>query len=725
VETEQVCPIVTQPRVWTKPRSASDWLSYALLAGGVAFVAFMAYSVYLIYSPLLWVDQWTFLEDVIANHGRYGAELLWKQHNEHRIPLPKLFYLADLYLFGGKNLFLHASVIAVQLAQLALLAVVFKRIGELRADVWRTAVAVATVCLFALRQSENFWWGWNLAMILPYLGATIAFSNLGFLYLSMQEGRRGALRYLLWSWAGVLIASLSLSYGLMVWPVLVVTMLGWRFPRRLVFGTAAMGAALIAIWLSGHSTRVEHHAFPTIPVLIRFLLVFYGSSWSCVNERLGMAVAMIALPASAAAYVWVLFKRQKDILAVVLLSLAMFVIATSALIAVGRFWLGLEQARTDRYQTGAMLFWCCVFVLVVRQSAKVLRAPALTVVLQAVLIYVLISAAQIAPLVAAGARVHANRIKEAAAALEAGVNDSSNIMYVALPPYRAEDILLMSGYLRRRHWSIFNNDRSYPLGREFRRFYNIVPSVACRGTIDSIRGIADYRWSGFRFSGWAYDAGGHAPARGVALVDSSGRLVGLGRSGFRRMDAPAWAPADGAGFLGYVPADLKTREVRAFAILADDVSACPLVDGQPLHLDLSATAYSGLESTGATIDLTRDLRPAMMNFESVAGRPVSPNSQQVVVGAGDEILITGWIVDSNQRAGTAADLVVDDIPLRAEYGYERPDVANFLSSPKAIGSGFKCQLPKLSSGEHQIGMRVIPKGMYEYCEGGMLRILVR
>jgi len=719
--TAQGRPVVTQQGVWTKPRSGSDWLSYALLVGAAAVVAFLAYTIYLIYSPLLWVDQWMFLQDMIANHGHYGAGLLWKQHNEHRIPLPKLFYLADLYVFGGRNLLLHASVIAVQLAEVVLLGLVFKRIGQLRADAWRTAVAVAIVCLFAMRQSENFWWGWNLAMILPYLGATIAFSNLGFFYLSRREEGQGAIRYMLWAWAGFLIASLSLSYGLLVWPVLVVAMLGLRLPRRLIFATIAIGAVFIAIWLRGHST--PHYALPSIPVLIRFLLVFYGSSWSCVSERLGIGLAIIALPTSAAAYIWVLLKRQKDVFAVVLLSLAMFAIACSVLVAVGRFWLGLEQARTDRYQTGAMLFWCCVFVLIIRLSAKALRRPAVLVVLQALFICVLLAAVRIAPFVTAGARVHANTNNEAAAALEAGVNDSATIMYVAVPPYRAQDILLMSGYLRTHHWSIFHNDRSYPLGKEFKRFYNVVPTVACRGTMDSIRGIADYRWSGFRFSGWVYDARAHTSARGVALVDISGRLVGLGRTGFRRMDAPAWAPADDVGFLGYVPNDLKTQEVRAFAILADGVSACPLLRGQPLYLDLSATTYSGPNATGATLALTRDLRPATMNFETLAGRPVS--QQSVVVDPGDETAITGWIVDANGQSGSAADLVVDDVALRAEYGYKRPDVAKVLSSPNAVGSGFKGQLPKLRPGEHHIGMRVIPKGMNVYSEGWTLKILVR
>jgi hypothetical protein len=715
----------TQEGLWTTTHSLSDWLSYVLLAGGVAVIAFMAYSVYLVYTPLFWVDQWMFLQNLIADRGRIGVEFLWKQHNEHRIPVPKLFDLADLYLFGGRNLFLHLSVFALQFAHLAWLAVVFQRLGQLRGTAWRVAVAVATVCLFSMRQSENFWFPWNIAMILPYLGATIAFSSLGFFYQSRQEQGHGQFRYMLCAWAGVLIGSLSLSSGLLLWPMLVVTMLGLRLSRWWALATAATSAALIAFWLSGYSGNVVHYKFPSVTALIRFVLVYFASSWSCVGERFGLLLAAIALPASAAAYIWVLLMRHKDVFAIVLLSTAMFAFASAAVVAVGRVGFGIQQARTDRYQTGAMLFWCCVFVLLIRQCARSERAPALLLWLQAAFVYVLLAAAQLGPQVADGARIHANSFGAAAVALEAGVNDSPTIMYAATAPYRAEDILLMSTYLHARHLSIFNHDQKYPLGREFTRFYRVVPPIACRGELDPIRAFADYRWSGFRFSGWAYDVARREPARAVALVDSSGRLVGVGRSGFLRTDGPTWIQRKRAGFLGYIPADLKTQEARVFAILEDGVSACPLIGAQTVHLDVPATMYSGLEPTGATKDLTRDLKPAAMIIETLAGKPLPSGPQPIPVESGGETSITGWIVDSNGRSGAAADLVVDDVPLAAEYGYQRLDVAKSLSSPEANASGFKARLPELRPGEHHIGMRVIPKGKDIYCDAWTLTILVR
>ena len=111
------------------------WLStvnsYLLLVGGAFVMLLMACSVYIAYTPLLWVDQWAFLQELVGNHGHYGLQLLWKHHGDHQIALPKLFYLADLYLFGGANKLLLLSIFGLQLLHLGWLIATFRVIGRL------------------------------------------------------------------------------------------------------------------------------------------------------------------------------------------------------------------------------------------------------------------------------------------------------------------------------------------------------------------------------------------------------------------------------------------------------------------------------------------------------------------------------------------------------------------------------------------------------------------
>ena len=299
-------------------------------------------------------------------------------------------------------------------------------------------------------------------------------------------------------------ASLSLTNGLLLWPLLIVLMLVWRLPVRLVATTVALAAVVITFWKIGYTMPRAAFALSSVPLLIRYLLVLYGSSWSCVNETFGMLSAAIAIPTAAVAYLWVLLKRRTDTFAVVMLSIAAFALASTAVTAVGRIGFGVEQARSDRYQTAAMLFWCALFVLVIRAAARSRMPSGWLLPLQGALASVLILAAQLGAPVADGARIHARRMRTAALAVEAGVDDAPSIMYAWVPPYHPEDVLVLAGFLRDHHWSVFRDSQAYPLGRDLKRFYKLVaPADTQRDHGLRQHAIADYRWPGFRFAGWS------------------------------------------------------------------------------------------------------------------------------------------------------------------------------------------------------------------------------
>ena len=687
-------------------------------------ILFAAYSVYLVYTPLLWVDQWMFIQELAANHGHYSAALLWKQHNDHRIPLPKLFYLADLYLFHGRNLFLLVTIFTLQLLHLVWLAVIFRRMGELRGSAWRTAAALAAVCLFAMRQSENFWFGSDLPMVLPYLCATIALSSLGFVYQRLRAGEHYS-QPLLMAWIAAVAASLSLSNGLLLWPMLILLMLVWRMPARVVAATAALAALVIGLWRIGYAMPLSTPALSSVPLLVRYLLVLYGSSWSCVSEAFGMVIAAIAIPTAAVAYLWVLLKRRTDAFAVVMLSIAAFALGSTTLTAIGRIGMGVEQARADRYQTAAMLFWCVLFVLVIRTAARTKMPSAWLLPVQAAMASVLFLAAQLAPPVADGARIHGRKMREVALALEAGVDDASSIMYVLVPPYQADDVLLLAGFLREHQWSIFRATQSYPLGRNLRRFYRLVAPVACKGSLDSVSGIANYRWPGFRFTGWAYDIAAGTVPQAVVLSDATGRIIGVGATGFLRPDIPASVPfiqRRDTGYIGYIPGDLEAEQAAAYAILADGVSACPLTI-QPARLNLASALVSSPEPTGLSRDLTLSPQTPVIQMESLGGVSLAGKMEPIPINADGQPTLAGWIVDPRLQSGRAADLTVDGVPLAAQYGYDRPDVAQWLHA--AGRCGFQAILPKLSRGPHTVAIRLISADQDLYYQSMPLKILVR
>ena len=340
------------------------------MLGGLSVVVFMAVMMWPFYTPVFFVDQWTFLQDLIANHGRYSMALLWKQHNEHRMLFPKLFYLTDLYLFHGTNVFLLLSIFCLQLAHLTWLGVVYYRVGQLSGGAWRTAIGITAVCLFGYAQWENFLHGFQVQMILAFFAETVSITSLGMYHLSQDEFGRRNTKLLLLSWAAAIIATLSLTNGLLLWPVLLVLGLIWGFGRRIIVATAFLGAAVIALWRIGYSAPELEHTIPPVMGLARFVLLLHAGSWSFLGLRYGTVLAALAIPATVCALLWVLWKRRGDVFAVSLLTLCAFLLASSFMTAVGRLKYGEEYGLSQsRYQSGALLFWCCLSILLVRLAA--------------------------------------------------------------------------------------------------------------------------------------------------------------------------------------------------------------------------------------------------------------------------------------------------------------------------------------------------------------------
>ncbi len=79
----------------------SVFLSYAVLLAGIGAGIASAYIVITTYSPLPHWDEWALFDHLATSNA--SLSWLWAQHNEHRILVPKLFFLLDLYFFRGKD----------------------------------------------------------------------------------------------------------------------------------------------------------------------------------------------------------------------------------------------------------------------------------------------------------------------------------------------------------------------------------------------------------------------------------------------------------------------------------------------------------------------------------------------------------------------------------------------------------------------------------------------
>jgi hypothetical protein len=130
-------------------------------------------------------------------------------------------------------------------------------------------------------------------------------------------------------------------------------------------------------------------------------------------------------------------------------------------------------------------------------------------------------------------------------------------------------------------------------------------------------------------------------------------------------------------------------------------------------------------ATGVTRNLIRDNFPARGVIETLGSAWVASQPKPVAVPAGQALTLTGWIVDPARRAGAAADVALDGVPLRAQYGSPRPSVASRLSSSDATRCGLFATLPNLSLGEHTLALRVVSRDREMFFEGLPLKIVAR
>lgn len=706
-------------------------LSYAVLSGGLFTVLVCAWFVFRCHSPAPYRDQWEFVQQLATRNGHYSLGLLWTQHNEHRQVVPKLFYLVDLYIFRETNVFLLTIIYLIQLFHLGALAWLYRRLGGLSGPSWRTAVGITALCLFSLKQGENFIYGIDLCMLFPCAAATVGAGALVIYARDRHLGRRLGLVVAL---VAAMAGSLSLASGLLLWPMLAFTAWMLRLPRRVLAIPCACGAVIIPLFFIGY------HASPLPPtvspsVLAPYILLYFGNSWSAVSLNLGRVLAFAGILGAVVLCIRGLLRKESDGFEIFLTSVLGFVLATSGITAIGRAALGIEQAHASRYQTAVLYFWCILLVFLVwKMQTREWRVGLLAIQTVAILMLLLI-----APTISALAddsRAQANQMGEASAALLAGVRDDQALFILNGPGHKSSDAMLLGDFLRAHEWSVYAGSPERSLGRDFGRFYRPAPASECLGGVDSAQTIADNRWGGIRFSGWAFDKQGEAPATKVVLVGQNGRVIGVARGGFFRPDVPAAIPevrTRQTGFWGYVPDDLKQSEARSFAVLSDRVSACPLGGGALVRLETNPiqaeTTQAAAVGTGAGDNLTRGQDPPRCSLDEVGGQNDVWRKKSLHFSSGvPDIRVSGWALDRDSLTRAAGvDLVLDGgAPMAAEYGIERGDVAQYFHCPECLHSGFVYRLPlgKLKKGVHRLTVRVISADRRVYWETQSLEIVL-
>ncbi len=549
-------------------------LSYAVLFGGFLTIAVAFYLVVITYTSLPSSDGWIEIENVASGVNPWSPAWLWQQLNEHRWVIPKLFLAADLQLFQGRQIFLLASILVIQLLHWGLLSWSMRTLGGWRGALWRSGAGLAVFCLFCPAQWQNFIWGIQVSFVLTQLLATAAFVALLLYWMESQQqpDKRASLRFLVLSVMAALGATYSLSSGILLWPLLVLAALYLRLRAPAVLTIALTGVVSTAIYLHNF-VRPQNHANPLAslgkPVaLLKYFATYFLSSWHHRNIGAWEVIALAALGIVILAQLPVLsHARVFRPFAIQLVLIMLFCAATALITASGRLNYGIEQARASRYQTTALLFWCCLGLLLLGGAffGSPRRRYAF-VVLQVCLLLIFVRAAVLVryPIRAAGERAFAQRVVRAA--LLTGVHEPVTLSKT----FEGMDGLLKAvDYLKSNRLSIFSSTAPAELGKTLS---SVLPSAKvgeCVGFLKGGLATDEPSGPGLLLAGWAWDIKHHGPASTI-IVTTNGTITGLGAEGDWLPDARTLYPGISSSYIGYyafVPQPQPGAVVSLYAIL--------------------------------------------------------------------------------------------------------------------------------------------------------------
>ena len=379
------------------PSLAQNVLSYIILLGGALSIAGAAYLTITSYTGIAFWDEWDTIRTLLATHRLFPVGWLFKQHNEHRMFLYKLLFLADLNLFHGRQVLLFVSMYVIQFGFLATFAWMLRGLGELRGALWRTSVGLAAFCLFCPSQWENFSMAFQVSFFAAGFLALLAVLSVVLYQRSRGSAGRG------WPYVvlGVLVASIatySNGNGIFVWPILLGIAAMLRMPLKTIGVYALCGFCVGASYFFNYATPSQSarpiESFHHMPAVGEYVATYFGSSFPWGTIAYSVPIGWEALFAAAALIAWAIARRrQRHPLFLILAGLLLFSLMTAFITALARVNLGTNQATASRYQTFALLFWFCLSTLLLLALAGAGGRGFVTALMAGVVIVMAIAAA--------------------------------------------------------------------------------------------------------------------------------------------------------------------------------------------------------------------------------------------------------------------------------------------------------------------------------------------
>ncbi len=547
-------------------------------ACGLFVVAVTLHMVIVNWSPVPLGDQW---EDLVT-----GRSITWswlvKQHNEHRLFVPRLIFWLDRWLAAETNVIDFAVSILIQTALSVLLAWLSLRASTPDRITKLYAYGLSFTLLFWAVQYENFLWGYQVQFFGVGLLAAASFAMVAVgpptaPGLATAVILAGAAVYTLGS--GILVPVLAFILGMWAgkprWYLLFLLIAAIVWPATYLWGYVTP---------KGHANPAEIVSQLDI-VIFHFLVQLGGLFVSAFGGQQKLAVAAIFGGIGVSLFVATLIVpllRPALPCQKALAMFAIYLLCAAFLTASVRASLGVSQAFASRYSTPAVSFWLST-ILLWFSASRVGNRFSVMAIAASVPLAIVVSTSE--PRFAQDGANYSLSRKLATPALLAGVGDP-----------RLDDIVNVWAFLALRsvllsqRTSVFAEEGTRLMGAPFSEHFAVDPKVHCSGVFLRAQ-MLDQGGSVWSATGTATLDGSAEELRRIIMVNGEDRIVGYGLGGFdpsavgeepdqTTSTEPVW-------WVGSL-ADADPSKVRAYAI-HDENSAC-LIGSSPRIFQPAVTA---------------------------------------------------------------------------------------------------------------------------------------
>ena len=524
-------------------------------------VAVAAYATWHAHVGVLIGDEWEYL----------SAADLWRQlpwpHNEHRFSIPILVLIADKVIVSGSGAVNVTVAFILVLVNAALFIAVMTRSERGWALLWISALVAAVQ--FCNAQHDNFFWGFNIANVMPLTFAASAFYVLAF-------GQNRTLALAAAALFGFM-ASISQAGGVQV-PFIVTVMAALQGrPARHVAALGAVALATLAVFMIGNPTLASHAEYvgrlSNVFGRLHYVAVFLGTAPS-IQFRHPIDFALAAYiggcgMALAAWYGLHILVRPARFTAVDLFLAAIiaYVLGLGLLISSRLHHFTIESAVAARYAAPALMFWTALFLLAWNSRTITLRwlgnsVPALALITVAGLAFNQSMILQFADM-------FRWRMLQAKTALLARVVDPDAFREI-IPEHKRASV---PAVLARTGMAPFSEPWTQWHGSKLSEHVAIATG-RCLGYVDGVVPLSGS--TGTRLAGWAWDQAGKPLSR-LVIANHDGVVVGYALTRVPRSDVKALIPGVTALKTGWMGHASASERLQTYGLI-DDRTVCPIGD---------------------------------------------------------------------------------------------------------------------------------------------------